>query len=805
MNDMAVERHFERASDLFTTLAYSEDDHLFINSDRTIGFMFDCSPLAGHDERAADRMNVLLNNDWPTDTVVQFILYASPNIYPELTRVRAARVGVKDSLLNRTVENRAKFFENGTLSPIESSTNLKVRNIRLYVTGKIPIASQVPTDKELNRARNLYTSFNKALETVGLQPRECDNHAYVRIMSSFVNHGETASWRSGNQPKADEDKPLREQILDYDKKIAVKKDGLIIGDSHVKTLSFKRFPDAVFFGSAASYLGDISTGARGMRENVIISVTLQFPDAQKTKGSLETKRQWAVNQAYGPMLRFVPALAVKKNGFDVLYEALEEGDRPIRVYMGLTIFSKSEEEAISAVSNARSYWGEMGYQAMEDKFFCLPFFLHSLPFGTDRRTIKDLFRFKTMATRHAIPLLPLYADWSGTGSPIMNFVSRNGQLMNVSLFDSGSNYNACIAAQSGSGKSFLTNEIISSYLSVGGKCWVIDVGYSYKKLSETFEGDFIQFHTESTICLNPFQLVKNYDEEADTLISLIGAMAAPTEKLTDLQVAEMRRILNELWEQHEKKLTVDHVAEACIQSDDSRIVDLGKQLYPFTKKGEYGKYFNGDNNVTFQNRFSVLELEELKSRKHLQQVVLLQLIYQIQQDMYLGERDRPKIVIIDEAWDMLANGGDAVRSFIEHGYRRFRKYGGCAITITQSVNDLYGSPTGRAIAENSANMYLLGQKAEAINQLKGEGRLPLSDGAYELLKSVHTVPGAYSEIFFITEMGMGIGRLIVDKFRGLLYSTKAEDVNAIKRKMEDFDLPIDKAIEAVLEDRYRVG
>ena len=107
-------------------------------------------------------------------------------------------------------------------------------------------------------------------------------------------------------------------------------------------------------------------------------------------------------------------------------------------------------------------------------------------------------------------------------------------------------------------------------------------------------------------------------------------------------------------------------------------------------KGEYGRFFNGHNNIRFKNRFTVLELEELKGRKHLQQVVLLQLIYQIQQEMYLGEQDRRKIVFIDEAWDLLTQGD--VGKFIETGYRRFRKYGGSAVTVTQSVNDLYDSP-----------------------------------------------------------------------------------------------------------------
>nr|UVX22886.1 IncF plasmid conjugative transfer pilus assembly protein TraC [Proteus terrae subsp. cibarius] len=163
-------------------------------------------------------------------------------------------------------------------------------------------------------------------------------------------------------------------------------------------------------------------------------------------------------------------------------------------------------------------------------------------------------------------------------------------------------------------------------------------------------------------------------------------------------------------------MLVDDVAEALKNHEDRRVQDVGEQLYPFTTQGEYGRFFNGHNNTRFKNRFTVLELEELKGRKHLQQVVLLQLIYQIQQEMYLGERDRRKIVFIDEAWDLLTQGD--VGKFIETGYRRFRKYGGSAVTVTQSVNDLYDSPTGKAIAENSANMYLLGQKAETINALK---------------------------------------------------------------------------------------
>lgn len=48
------------------------------------------------------------------------------------------------------------------------------------------------------------------------------------------------------------------------------------------------------------------------------------------------------------------------------------------------------------------------------------------------------------------------------------------------------------------------------------------------------------------------------------------------------------------------------------------------------------------------------------------------------------------------------------------------------------------------------------------------------------MKTVHTVRGKYSEILCVTNRGIGIGRLVVGKFRALLYSTTAEDVQAVK-------------------------
>jgi len=310
----------------------------------------------------------------------------------------------------------------------------------------------------------------------------------------------------------------------------------------------------------------------------------------------------------------------------------------------------------------------------------------------------------------------------------------------------------------------------------------------------------VAFTPEANLCINPFDAIRSWEEEADVLVAIVSAMAAPTEPLGDFRTAALKRVMKAVWDDHGTAMTVDTIAEALLADPDERVRDVGKQLFSCTSAGEYGRFFNGRNNVRFDDRLVVLELEELKGRKHLQQLVLLILIYQIQQAMYLGDRSILKLLLIDEAWDLLTQGD--IAKFIETGYRRFRKYGGAAVTITQSLTDLYINSVGRAIAENSANTLLLAQPGQIIDQLASENRLPLPAHGAELLKTVHTVPGAYSEILAITTVGAGIGRLIVDPFRQLLYSTSAKDVAALDR-LRQRGLGISEAIHTLLEERRR--
>lgn len=777
-----------------------DDSGLFVVAPGRFGFGVLAAPLTGLDSASAEKLNQLMNLDYPVGASMQIVSYSSPDIGSLLTSYRVMRLNCQEAVLRETTRQRVNFLREGTRTPVDAASGLLVHDAVVCITVTIPAGSGEQFDFARSaQATALRQAFEATLKTIGYRFERLTAKSYLRFMQTILNQGPNAQWRHADDVEVSDDQLLCHQILDPDTAIDVDAKGLWLGEyARVKVLSAKRLPERIGLNMALRYLGDHQSGSRGIRENAVITLNILFDDASDRRNKLEAEKIWAIRQASGPLSRYVPKYAQRKKSLEIATAAINNGDRVVRAYLGMALIAPDDASAQRAVSNAVSYWRELRFHMMEDRYMVLPLFCQLLPFASEPDIAPALMRYKTFPSSHLVPLMPTLGAWRGTGTPLLTPISRDGQAMAVSPYDSDSNYNVTITAESGSGKSFLVNEMVANLRATGGIVRMIDVGYSYINLCAELGGQFLDFGKAANICINPFPAVIHYDAEEAELLSILSIMAAPKSGLTEFQTAALGRVLREEYGRHRHLLTINHIAQRCATSEDIRIRDLAIQLSAFTSDGPYGRYFNGPSTLDLTNPLIVLELDGLKSQPTLQRIVLLILMYQINQQMFRGDIAVQKGLFLDEAWDLL--GIPDVAAFSVNLYRRVRKANGFICTVTQSVSDYYLNEGTIAIVENSANKYVLKQPGEAIARIQKEGRLDLGEYGYNQLRSVHTIAGEYSEIFFITGRGRGIGRLVVSPFNRLLYSTHPKDKADIKRHRAR-GLSLVEAINAIIDER----
>lgn len=783
----------ERIEVDFPPLANEVDRSLFLlegagNQPGYLGAVLYGFPVSGLDETTLERLKGALSNDIPGGSFVQISLLSTPDIE---TFVEAYRNGrsydqlshipeEQRALLMELVDKRSNLFMDGKDRPLVAASGVKCNNTMSMVSIKVPLKEALPREREIKETSSLVSKITESMATFGLHLQRADTGKYLKTLRRIFKMHDTAS------EEYDENKLLRDQVLEAGDRVELTDRAIRINDTYVGVLSVKRLPKFAKLSLMNQFIGDPRGLGNQITEPFMMTLTLHYPDQAQKQASVRRNAQVINYQAYGPMLRWVPRLAYKKHGFDVMMDSMEQGAVVVEMNFTLTMFARDEEALGRLMSATKTYYGSFGLEMAEDRYICWPVFFNTLPLFPSAESIKLTHRFHTMAVKHAVNFAPILSEWRGTGSGAgVMLLSRRGQPVLIDLYDSDTNSNGIIFAESRGGKSFLTQQFIVDYLSKGGKIWVIDVGRSYYKLCKALGGTFMSFRADSRICMNPFTNVEDIDEEIEVHKAVLAKMAAPSGDLSDYLLSKLEEAIKATWIALGRTMTVTDVADYLKNQDDEEVKRLGAMLYPFTREGSHGSWFNGDNNLNFNSNFVVLELEELNSKRALQQVVLLQLITKIQHEMFLQEFSgirRPQGVIIDEAWDLLDDPGMA--RFMEKGYRRFAKYHGFALVVTQSIEDLYKSPCGKAIAGNSAHMFVLQQTAESINAAKASGRIALGDYGYQMMRTVHIVPGKYSEVLVYTGHGWGVCRLVVDRATQVLYSTKGTERTEVITAME---------------------
>ena len=812
----------DRLSEYLPWVAYDQDAELYYNADNTMGFILELDPIPFAGDSTIGALQTVYSMMWPQDTLVQIIMYADPNQAPLLEAYQQMRQDYYerninnlqpcDTFLQSWSQKYCQYLMDHRFKGISPEIPVPFRNFRVFMTAKAPCTLERYGEMS-KKMTSLRDSVVGTLRTGNLNAMKLPPQALISWMHRVFNPGHQYMKRG----MYDQNQEIREQVIEADTVIERQPRGLSVDDCNVRVYTPKVYANNPNPYSTNLLLGDI------MRSNLnqipcpfMLTLNLEMKDVRK---QIEKKANLVLAQK--SLQAVAPKLARKQKEFQDALHHFEEGARYINGYYTLSFFEKDEERVENAASTIEGLWDQQGFKLQRDIFLTLPLFMAQQPFGLYNEAIEGLGRMRPASAETFAIMSPVQGDWQGTPTPVMLFLSRRGQVMHLDFRDSLTNYNVLLCAQSGAGKSFLTNYMVTNYLSIGGQVFVIDVGRSYKKLCELLGGQYVEFTRDAGISLNVFSqlngemLQEDLDEEKASTLNmytrLLAQMGKPYQQVDDYEFSLLSDVILEAYRRQEPGTTmqVDNFIEILKEKDrqlrdeelqDRRAADWAQMLEKYSSRSMSGQWFQGELNLNFNNNFVVLELEELNQLPELREVVLLLIISVIDRTLYFSDRDVPKLIVIDEAWDLLRGGNTG--QFIETGYRRARKYGGSFMTITQSILDFYkenNSQIGQAIVSNSAYKLLMQQKQEDIEIATKENKLVLNEFEKYLLRTVHSSPGNYSEIFIKTDEFFGVARLFVDKFSEYLYNTNPRIVHYIESRIQEGKSLTDAIEQAISE------
>ena len=781
-------------------VSFDPDTGVYCNQDDTLGFLWECLPLAFAGMKTVATLEGLFRAGLPEGSVLQLILYADPYVAPVLAQYANAQTR-HDPMVSGFAGGQVAFLQRATRAS-EKLANIPVRNFRLFVAAKLPMSSR---EAQGEMWQDIQRQLQETLVGAQLAPRAMPPADLLELMRRFFNQHE-----SGNIRHWDETLPLRKQMIYAETAIDDLDREMKVGDRHFRCMTPKAYPKEVnalqsneLFGGVMGLIDDPNQ----IQTPFLCSVNVLFAN-QSLRGTLHAKCNLVLQQqAFGS---YAPSLKRRQEEYLRATDDLERGVQFVRVMPTLWVWDEAPEKAVDAITRARRIWDAKAYVMQEDRTILKVLLAASLPFGlyATPANIDNLVRDFIVDVPAVVPTLPVQADFAGAGRiPKVLFVGRKGQIAGLDFFDRDApNHNCLLLGSSGSGKSFFINNVAFSYHSTGALIRIIDIGRSYLKLANMIPGArFLDFTPQANISLNPFTFIQEPDEELKSVGAVIAQMAfanSPRQAPTDIQVQLIQDAVRWAWKTLGPAANVDTV-HAFLDDYPNRGKEVGLngfaktreiiatahtlayQLKEFTSEGTYAKFFSGP--ATFDIRsdeFVVLELESLKSIPALYRVITLQVINAVTQDLYLSDRSRERLCIFDEAWQFLSEtgggGGQMLAPVIAEGYRRARKYNGAFFIVSQSLLDLpkFGE-VGEIINGNSAFKIFL--ESSDMGKARDLGLIDYDDFTLNILKSLKSKRPKYSELFLDSPFGRGCLRLAVDDYAYYVCTSDAREYAQIEQ------------------------
>jgi len=330
-------------------------------------------------------------------------------------------------------------------------------------------------------------------------------------------------------------------------------------------------------------------------------------------------------------------------------------------------------------------------------------------------------------TQNLADILPLTSIWAGLetnpcpyypkDTPALCYGATTGSTpfrFNLHVNDTG---HTAIFGPTGSGKSVALGTIAVNFRSIpDGQVFFFDKGYSACVLTHAVGGQHLDLGGED-VPLQPLARIDDPTDRMQVQALLEDGLELHGVRLIPPQRKALWRALELVAEGPVNQRTISNLVT---QVQDATLRD---GLNAFSLAGPLGRFLDADQDVLLTGSFVTFELETLMGMGPKVVVpVLMYLFHRIAQRL----DGRPTLIVLDEAWIMLANSVFGAK--IEEWLRTLRKKNAAVILATQSLAELANSPHRDVILESSpTKLYLPNPEAKNAASRELYRRFGLTD------------------------------------------------------------------------------
>ncbi len=637
-----------------------------------------------------------------------------------------------------------------------------------------------------------------SLSSLGFLASDLGKDDFINLLYRYLNPKRSLSIEAPTIKNNDVGiKPSspREQLVFGD--LVLDQEDFLLDGLKTRVLTLKTLPEVTFAGMMSGFLA--------MPFKYELFLSFNVPDQSKEMKHLDQKRKMAhsLSANSGNRVSDLESESRLSQTTELIREIIETGQRIFQAQLMIVL---REENSAIGIRSLNLHTKEVlakfktlsGSEGLQETVGAWKIFKSDLPLAP-----VNLIRSKKLKTNNLVDFFPLYGAATGDEKPVCLLKTRIGTLYSMNPYSSRlSNFNALVTGSSGSGKSFANNFLMLQQIARGTRVYIIDIGGSYKKMTQVLGGQYFEINLTGDYVINPFELKDPKDapsgERIKSLVSVIEQMVVDGgEKLSRFDRVQLEAALTAVFDSvRSEKLArspvLSDLSKYCLAHSDESLKRIGKMLFPWIAKSPYGKLLDGIGKIEADRPIVAFDLKGLSQYPDLQSVMILILTNFILEQVE-SDRSTPKRVLLDEAWDLLKS--PAASSFMEYAARTFRKTGSGITFITQGVEEIIASGMGPAILNNTATKLVMLQKGDTAVL---RDALKLNSQELRLIQSLEQRKGQFSEGFLMEGESRQVIRIEPSPLEYWISTSDARD-NQFLEQLKSDGLSLDAALTKASE------